>query len=209
MTYRDFTIGDVAGRLGLTLRSRPLFDGLAAVVPPAWLPEAIGTISHDLLETGKSRSEFLIAPVLRAAQQVSGNVALHSGYVLNIDPAKGLAGECDFILALSERLPMLIAPAVSVVEAKKGPADAGLGQCIAQMRGLQLFNAAAGQDRPIWGALSSGDQWQFLRLDGDVVTLDDFSLHFRELDVIFARVIEMLKPVPAAIMSIPTPKGSS
>ena len=194
MTYRDFSITDVDDRLGLTIRIGTLFAELAPVVPPAWLPAVIGTPLPDRLVTEKSRSEFLVAPVLRALQMVHDGLVIFSGYTLPIDAETGLVGECDFILGLAPAQYKLTAPAVSVVEAKRGDLDLGLGQCVAQMRGLQIFNTRAGHSRPIWGAVTTGQQWQFLRLDADAVTIDPRVRHLGELDLIFASLLETLKP---------------
>ena len=194
MTYRDFNFNDVAVRLGLTLDGGELFAEVVPAAPPAWLPAMIGSTPPDLLVTEKSRSEFLVAPILRALQQTRREIRVFSGLTLSIDAAKGLAGECDFILARSEPISILKAPVMSVVEAKRGVLDDGMGQCIAQMRGLQIFNSRAGHSRPIWGAVTTGREWQFLRLDADAVTIDPSVYYLNELEVIFARLLETVKP---------------
>ena len=57
-----------------------------------------------------------------------------------VDAGRGLQGECDFILALTEPVPRLRAPLVTVVEAKKNDIEAGLGQCVAQMVAARDYN---------------------------------------------------------------------
>ena len=62
---------------------------------------------------------------------------------------------------------------VTIVEAKKNDVEAGLGQCIAQMAAARCFNQQAG--RPvsvIFGAVTTGEAWQFLRLEEAVVLID-------------------------------------
>jgi hypothetical protein len=49
----------------------------------------------------------------------------------------------------------------------------GLGQCIAEMVAAQLFNVSKGKAIPaIYGSVTSGRLWQFLKLEGRDVTID-------------------------------------
>jgi hypothetical protein len=90
-----------------------------------------------------------------------------------VDPARRLSGECDFLLSLSEPLPRLRAPLLAVLEAKRNDIEAGLGQCAAQMVAAQLFNERAGQPaRPVFGCVTTGEDWQFLRLEGQDLVID-------------------------------------
>ena len=73
-------------------------------------------------------------------------MAIFSGQRLDVDPERGLVGECDFILALTPPLPRLRAPLVTILEAKKGDIEAALGQCLAQMVGARRCSTnGAGQ----------------------------------------------------------------
>jgi hypothetical protein len=46
----------------------------------------------------KARSEFIVAPVLLVARELSHDtVAIYSGQRLDVDASRGLQGECDFI----------------------------------------------------------------------------------------------------------------
>jgi hypothetical protein len=66
----------------------------------------------------------------------------------------------------------LRAPLVTVLEAKRGDIELGLGQCVAQMVGARLFNEhAGGPAEPVFGVVTTGEAWQFLRLAGATVTL--------------------------------------
>ncbi len=175
MAYNNFTLESAEAAFGLLTQPGELFPGLRPAPVPDWL--------RDLLERGrrvaalvseKARSEFLVVPVLLAAQElVPGALAIYSGQRLDVDPERGLVGECDYILALTPPVPRLRAPLVMILEAKKGDIEAGLGQCLAQMVGARLFNERAGEPpRPIFGCVTSGDVWQFLRLEGTTVLLD-------------------------------------
>ncbi len=68
---------------------------------------------------------------------------------------------------------MIEAPAVIIIEAKKGDLKIGLGQCAAEMVAAQSFNATNGVVIPtIYGSVSSGTAWRFMKLDNQVLTLD-------------------------------------
>ena len=58
-----------------------------------------------------------------------------------------------------------------MLEAKRGDIELGLGQCAAQMAAARIFNERAGATGPVYGAVTTGEAWQFLRLDGATLTL--------------------------------------
>ena len=50
---------------------------------------------------------------------------------------------------------------------------AGLGQCAAEMVAIQLFNEKDGKPTPVvHGAVTSGSNWRFLRLQGKALFID-------------------------------------
>src|SRR5436305_4308440 len=120
MSYSEFTLEAVERKPGVTTQEADLFPDLPAAPVPDWLPVWIARGTRLALLSEKSRSEFIVVPVLLAARELSGDrFAIFSGQRLDVDPDKGLVGECDFILALGPALPPLRAPIATVVEAKK------------------------------------------------------------------------------------------
>ena len=94
----------------------------------------------------------------------SGSTSIH-----HVDSS----GECDFILSATPPLPGLRAPLVTIVEAKEHDIEAAIWQCFAQMVGARIFNERSG--RPIeelYGCVTNGDLWQFLRLRGETGEID-------------------------------------
>jgi hypothetical protein len=174
MSYSEFTLEAVERQLGVTTREADLFPESPTAPVPGWLPEWLARGTRLALLSEKSRSEFIVVPILLAARELSGDrFAIFSGQRLDVDPQKGLAGECDFILAIGPALPPLHAPVMTVVEAKKNDVEAGLGQCIAQMVGARRFNEAAGRaEAPVFGCVTTGETWQFLQLDDQAALLD-------------------------------------
>jgi hypothetical protein len=84
-----------------------------------------------------------------------------------VDAGLGLKGECDFVLARSATRYALQTPIMVILEAKKHDIDEGIGQCAAQMLGAHRFNARGGTQVPfIYGCVTNGEGWQFLKLQG-------------------------------------------
>ena len=186
MAYADFTLERVEADFGLTTRLVELFPDLPDLPPSAWVVESLARGRRFApLISEKSRSEYLVAPILAAAQDFApGNLAVYSGQRLDVDPSRSLVGECDFILALTPPVPRLKAPLLMVMEAKRGDIDLGLGQCAAQMVAARLFNERSGLARPIFGCLTTGEDWQFMKLDRDHILLDMKRLYISNLGII-------------------------
>jgi hypothetical protein len=174
MSYSDYTLEDVERELAVTPQEADLFPALQISAVPDWLPGWLARGTRLALISEKARSEFIVVPILLAARELTGDqFAIYSGQRLDVEPEKGLAGDCDFILALGPALPPLHAPLITVVEAKKNDIEVGLGQCIAQMVAARLFNQRAGRaDSPAYGCVTTGETWQFLRLDGQAALLN-------------------------------------
>lgn len=59
------------------------------------------------------------------------------------------------------------------MEAKKENINAGLGQCVAEMLAAQLFNERADNViKTIFGVVTTGTAWKFLKLTGQIVEVD-------------------------------------
>jgi hypothetical protein len=174
MAFSEFTLEQVEQTLGITTQEADLFPDAAPVPVPDWLPGWLARGTHLALISEKARSEFIVVPILLAARELSADrLAIYSGQRLDVDPERGLVGECDFILAVGPAVPPLRAAVVTVVEAKKNDVEAGLGQCIAQMVAARRFNEAAARTAiPVYGCVTTGETWQFLPLAEPAALLD-------------------------------------
>ena len=174
MAFSEFTLDTAVRSFGITVRETDLFPASPGVAMPAWLPDWLARGTRLALISEKARSEFIVVPILLAAKELSGGrLAIFSGQRLDVDAARGLTGECDFILALGPSVPPLRSPIAAIVEAKKNDFEGGLGQCVAQMVAAQEFNAASGRPvAPVYGCVTTGEAWQFLRLADRVAELD-------------------------------------
>jgi len=177
MQYRDFRLADAVKQLGLQVKeSIGIFESVPPVAPSALLAE---TLRFNLplastLGTEKVRSELLIAPVLVEIKRFHRpDVSFFSGIELHVDAAAGLTGVCDFLLSLSPEQMYLRAPIVALVEAKSESLRDGMGQCVAEMVAADRFNRAEGNPiDTVYGAVTTGTAWKFLRMKGAVVEID-------------------------------------
>lgn len=177
MPYSQFTFSKVKEQFDLTIAEGIRFfpDHIAPIVPS---PKLLG-ILEDIpwaiaVDTEKARSEVIINPILLELRRIfDRQISVFSGEEFSVDPAIGLTGFCDFLISKSPEQLAIEAPAIVVIEAKKADLKVGIGQCIAEMVAAQRFNQAS--DRPVsavYGCISSGTQWRFLKLENSVVTID-------------------------------------
>jgi hypothetical protein len=207
MAYSDFTLETAVTTLGVTTQPTDLFPNLAPLPVPGWLQETLSRRTPLALISEKSRSEFIVVPILLASRELAHErLAIYSGQRLDVDPGKGLVGECDFILALSPPVLPLRAPIVTIVEAKKNDVEAGLGQCIAQMVAARLFNQAAGQAAiSLFGCVTTGEVWQFLNLNNSTVSIDEKHYYLDDISSILA----VIQSIVAEEITLLDQKGNS
>ncbi len=177
MAYSDFDLKKVRQDFGLQLDEQPdLFVDVAPVQPSATLSTALAeTVQLAIaIHTEKARSEMIIAPVLlEIRRQAQSQISLFSGSEFNVDAERGLTGYCDYILSRSKEQLLVNAPVVMIVEAKNENIKGGLGQCVAEMFAAQMFNQQEGNDiKTIYGAVTTGEIWKFLKLVGAVTSID-------------------------------------
>jgi hypothetical protein len=176
MAFSDFLFPQVQRDLGLVFGEADLFDAAPPVVVRSEFQSQLelGAAVALSINTEKARSEFIIAPVLLELKRIEGGrLGLFSGVPLDGDSARGLNGVCDFVLTTSGLQLVMTAPLVAVVEAKNDNLMSGLGQCIAAMVAAELVNEReAHSGRTVYGVVTTGSAWKFLRLSGTAVTAD-------------------------------------
>ena len=143
----------------------------------------------------KARSEGIIYPVLLEVRRIlDRKISLFSGEDFTIEEAVGLNGICDFLLTRSTEVLEIEAPAVVIIEAKRTDLKTGFGQCIAEMVGAQRFNQTKEKAIPtIYGSVSNGIQWQFLKLEQQIVTIDLAVYPLPPVDQILSIFVWMLQ----------------
>jgi hypothetical protein len=198
VAYSDFTLERVENELGVTVVTiGNLFGSIEAVVPSEWLVQTLERLMPLALRVNseKARSEFIIAPVLGEVQyQVRSSISLFSGKEFNVDASKGLTGRCDFLMSRKPNSYTISAPVVTIVEAKNEDMVSGLGQCIAEMVASQMFNLKAGKVIPvIFGVVTTGSSWQFLKLEGETASIDSTEHYIDRVDVILGILMECIR----------------
>ena len=199
MAYSDFTLEIAESLLGVRAAGGFLFPELVPVAVPGWLRDLLARGRELALVSEKARSEFIVGPILLACRELSGGaLAIFSGQRFDVDTGRGLTGECDFLLTLSDPIPRPRVPIVAVVEAKKHDIDGALGQCIAEMVAARDFNERDGSGSfPIHGCITTGEDWQFLRLEGANVIVDRDRLYLDNVGSIlgtFQAIIAICQP---------------
>jgi hypothetical protein len=199
MAYGDFQYPTVLTDFGLTEASaRNLFGDVPAVpMDPAFRStlertNQLGTVNRS----EKAKSEWMVAPLLADLWvRYDAGIGLYSGMDFPADPDAGLNGPIDFLLTSGPHLRTITAPVAVIVEAKRGELELGFGQCIAGMVGAQRFNRRAGSsERPVFGASTIGSLWQFLRLDGATVTIDQTEYPLVQADKILGILTSFVRP---------------
>ncbi|AFY83927.1 hypothetical protein [Oscillatoria acuminata] len=186
MVYSDFKLNRIIKNFNLILNENTdLFVDISEVRPSEMLQEFLkenAALAVDI-NTEKARSELIIAPILlEVRRQVKYQVGLFSGSEFNVAPERGLNGTCDFLISLSPERLFISAPVITLVEAKKEDIKAGFGQCVAEMLAAQLFNEEEGNQIPtIYGAVTSGTVWRFLKLEGQMVYIDRVEYYLSEV----------------------------
>jgi len=176
MAYSDFTLDRLIREFDVqVVGARHLFVGVPAVEPSGWLLETLQRAKNVGFGNEKSRSERLVSPMLiELSARNEDDFAVISGASLDADPARGLNGECDFILSLLRLQDLIRYPVFCVAEAKKQDLELGTVQCAAQLLGAARLNEREEKTIPtLYGCSTTGTEWRFLRLENHIFTLDD------------------------------------
>ncbi|MDF5708390.1 MAG: hypothetical protein PUP90_12065 [Nostoc sp. S4] len=189
MAYSDFSLAKAKQEFSLNiLEKRDIFAAIPELAASNLLAE---TLNYNLAialgsNSEKARSELIIAPILvDLRRQLHEQVSLFSGVDFTVDNTKGLNGTCDFIITKSPEILILTAPVITVVEAKKENINAGLGQCAAEMVAAKIFNQqAATEIKAIYGAVTTGSIWQFLKLEEQTLIIDLSEYYLKDVNKI-------------------------
>lgn len=196
MSYSEFNLAKVKEKFKLkTVEKLGIFSDIPELKASNLLidiltyhqPIALGSNSE------KARSEFIIAPILvDLRRQLKEQINLFSGVDFTVDETQGLNGVCDFIITKSPEILVISTPVVIVVEAKKENINAGLGQCAAEMIAAQIFNHQREEKSTettieidtIYGVVTTGSIWQFLKLQGQTLSIDLTEYYLKDVNKI-------------------------
>jgi hypothetical protein len=187
MAYSDFKLEELKTKFNLSLVEQVGLIESNDITPSDWLTE---TLRRNLrlataINTEKARSELLIAPILVELKEFNPNLSLFSGTDFNVDAEQGLNGVCDFLVSQSSEQLAIEAPVLLLVEAKKENLNLATPQCIAEMFAAQIFNQNRGnQIESIYGVVTTGSVWRFLKLKDNIVTIDLNEIYLNPVDIL-------------------------
>lgn len=190
MAYSDFTtLTKVREAFGLTIEeSIDLFTDTPEVLPSSHLQTTLNenVFLATAVNTEKARAELIIAPILLEVRRILNfQIGFFSGSEFNVDLQAGLSGYCDYILTASKESYEIRTPVVTLAEAKNESIKSGLGQCIAEMVAAQIFNQRNGEAiESIYGAVTTGTDWKFLKLTDKTVWIDKRDYFINEVSLI-------------------------
>ncbi len=173
-SYRYYKLSDLKNICGID--SVDADDMLAPVVNLEPTQLTVDLLKRNRLlpmKNEKAKSEFIVAPILSEIWYVNQNFKPLSGLTFNVDASRGLKGIADFLISNDPNAQELDSPIMCVFEAKSDALEDWYGQCGAEMYAARLFNEQKGNDiKIIYGAVTNGFTWQFLKLEGQVLFID-------------------------------------
>ncbi len=183
-----FTLEKLQEQFGLNALDVKVIPEIKPIPTSSWLIETLQRMSGSAFKTRseKARSEFIIAPILtEMLERNQHRFALFSGQYFDVEPEAGLSGECDFLLSLQPQASIVTAPVFALIEAKKQDIEAGLGQCAAQMLAAWRFNQRKAMPQgAVYGCVTTGEVWQFLKLEENTLEIDTERYYLNELELL-------------------------
>ena len=123
--------------------------------------------------------------MLELRRRFNQEISLFSGIDFTVSPEQGLNGVCDFLISCSAEQLFVRSPVIMLVEAKNENLKTGFPQCIAEMVAAQQFNQEKGNPiDTIYGVVTIGTTWRFLRLKGQSVEIDLSEYYIEDVEKI-------------------------
>lgn len=188
MAYSNFSLSDIETKFGVSLNDTEIFPPLEPIAPSLKLSSALSLAQELGGQSEKFRSEAIVFPLMIELWQRNDKFfMLYSGETLVADAERGLKGECDFLFAKSTSKRVIGKPVIQLVEVKRDDIDAWLGQCAAQMLGAKIYNEKKGTPlETIYGCVTTGDDWLFLRLTGTELFVDTRKYYLGQIGELLA-----------------------
>ena len=198
MSYSDFSLSKVKRDFNLTTVENGRFLPQTQPIEPSfYLKEALSEGLPLATATGseKARSELIISPILVEVRKfLERKVSFFSGEDFTVASELGLSGVCDFLISRSPEQIFIEAPVIVIIEAKKGDLKPGLGQCAAEMIAAQKFNEINNIPiNTIYGSVSSGTAWRFLKLEGQTLSIDLNDYPVTPIEILLGMLVWMVR----------------
>lgn len=173
-SYSKFTANDIE-ELGINIIQNNWLQTTKLVQPSSLLTQLFAINLQLPLYTEKAKSELIITPILNEIWAKNTSFfTIYSGYNFEVDKARGLNGFCDYLFAKMPASVFINTPVIAVIEAKnEQDLPTATPQCVAEMYAAYLFNEKRKHNIPIiYGIITSGFEWMFLRLENQTASLD-------------------------------------
>ena len=193
--YSSFSFKAVKKQFGLKSVKGVLFDNLEPMEPSAGLLDFLNKTSKMAIVSEKSRSEWIVAPIMvEMKYRNADKMNILSGENMDVAKDQSLTGECDFVFVKDPDAVTVESLIFCLVEAEKNDLMGGMGQCTAQMVGARMLNEQDGVSFPvIYGCATTGLDWQFLKLENQIITIERNVKYINELPYLlgtFQRIID-------------------
>lgn len=184
MPYTNFSLHDLEAKFGIHHKRELLFKEIIPVEISQRLKDDIEDSNLFSLTSEKAKSEAIIFPIMSEIKRKNKDkISIFSGERLDADEQNGLNGECDFIISKNAFLFEVDSPIITVIEAKRDNSDLGIAQCSAQIIGSKFFNEKRNHPiSPLYGCVTNADNWQFLRLKDNIITIDIKKYYLNKLE---------------------------
>ncbi|KOR30365.1 hypothetical protein TI05_14125 [Achromatium sp. WMS3] len=143
-------------------------------------------ITKKLLDSLSFRNEAticnkIITPILNIVIKQHPPLNLWIEEPFNVDKAKGLSGEPDYLIARVTEFGGMAIPPLCIIEAQKQDWDHGWTQALAEMVAASLQEA-----QKCYSVVTTGNVWQFGTLENNIFLKDPNQISAtRELQLVF------------------------
>ncbi len=195
-SYSQYKYEDVTA-LGLDISIVPFLENITNFEVSSYLQTILDVNLQQSLVTEKAKSEFIIAPILfEIARTNRERISFFSGHNLDVEKSLGLKGFCDFLFARVPKSPIIKEPIFCIVEAKNDNLEKGIPQCIAEMYASNILNERQKKSiKTIYGCVTTGYLWQFLKLEENLVSQDNTIYSLKDLSEILGVLQFMVESV--------------
>jgi hypothetical protein len=193
--YSSFSFKTVKKQFGLKSVKGILFDNLIPIEPSIGLTDYLEKTSRMSIVSEKSRSEWIVSPIMVEVKSRNfDKMNVLSGENMDASKEQSLTGECDFIFVKDPYALSVESLIFCLVEAERHDLMGGMGQCTAQMVGARMLNEQDNVDFPIiYGCVTTGTEWQFLKLENQLITIERNLKYINELPYLlgtFQRIVD-------------------
>ena len=192
MVYGELRFEELAGRFGVEFDRCRLFQDAPSLVSPSWLGDYLRRGLQQSVRTASAAGSYRIAPILLCcAEFLDGCCSIFSDVDLTVDEPSGLSGKCEYLLQASVPLTSQFSPTMTIVVDIDGDPGASWTKCVAQMIGMIRYSKVPVDE--VFGCVTSGHDWQFMRLRGSKCTFDNDLYFLSQTDKILGILVTILK----------------